>query len=162
MTKLTDEYSLLGKQLAALLEGEINPITNLSQFSALIFNSLSQVNWAGFYLMASDSLLQLGPFQGQVACTKIVVGKGVCGTAAKSRQSQLVADVNQFAGHIACDSGSLSEVVCPLVVKGQLIGVFDLDSPELNRFDQQDQYGIESLVQILIDKTNFDELKVSC
>jgi L-methionine (R)-S-oxide reductase len=161
MTKLTDEYSLLGKQLAALLEGESNPITNLSQFSALIFNSLSQVNWAGFYLMTSDSLLQLGPFQGQVACTKIPIGKGVCGTAAKSRQSQLVADVNQFAGHIACDSRSRSEVVCPLVLNGQLIGVFDLDSPELNRFDQQDQYGIECLVQILIDKTDFGELKMN-
>jgi len=157
MIRLTDEYSLLCKQLTALLEGDSNPITNLSQFSALIFNNLEKVNWAGFYLSASDSLLQLGPFQGQVACTKIPFGRGVCGTAAKLKQTQLVADVDQFEGHIACDSRSRSEVVVPIIVGGQLIGVFDLDSPELNRFDENDQYGIENLIQILIELSDFNK-----
>lgn len=157
MTRLTNEYSLLCKQLTALLEGDANPVTNLSQFSALVFNNLAQVNWAGFYLTASDSLLQLGPFQGQVACTKIPIGKGVCGTAAKLKQTQLVADVDQFEGHIACDSRSRSEVVVPVIVAGHLIGVFDLDSPELNRFDESDQFGIENMVQILIDHSDFNK-----
>ncbi len=155
MTKLTDEYSLLCKQLDALLQGETNPITNLSQFSALVFNNLSKVNWAGFYLTDSDSSLQLGPFQGQIACTKIPFGKGVCGNAAKSKQTLLIGDVDQFKGHIACDSRSRSETVCPVIANDQLIGVFDLDSPELNRFDQQDKLGIESLVKILIENTEF-------
>lgn len=160
--ELSNEYSLLCKQLSALLEGESNFITNLSQFSALLFNQLEQVNWAGFYLLESNSLdsvvkyLQLGPFQGQVACTKIPFGKGVCGTAAETLQSQLVDDVDQFAGHIACDSRSRSEVVCPLIVDGQLVAVFDLDSPALNRFNEDDLLGIESLVQILLEKTFFN------
>jgi len=154
MKNLTPEYSLLGKQLSALLEGETDFITNLSQFSALIFNSLSKVNWAGFYLSTSEGHLQLGPFQGQVACTKIPMGKGVCGTAAETRQSQLVEDVEQFKGHIACDSRSRSEVVCPLIFDGELIGVFDLDSPELKRFNQQDLEGVEALVEILTAGTS--------
>ena len=158
MPQLTNEYSLLCKQLSALLERESNPITNLSQFSALVFNHLTQVNWAGFYLAVSDSLLQLGPFQGQVACTQIAIGKGVCGTAAKLEQTQLVVDVDQFEGHIACDSRSRSEVVVPVIVAGHLFGVFDLDSPQLNRFDECDQIGIESLIQILIDHTDFNKL----
>ena len=155
MQKLTKEYQLLCKQLIALLDGETNYITNLSQFSALIFNSLERVNWAGFYLVTKESLLQLGPFQGQVACTKIAIGKGVCGTSAESMETLLVPDVNQFAGHIACDSRSQSEIVCPLIVDGKVVGVFDLDSPVLDRFDQHDKYGIECLVEILIDKTKF-------
>lgn len=157
MGLLTEEYLLLSKQLSALLEGEDTFITNLSQFSALVFNNLSDLNWAGFYLTTSDTLLQLGPFQGQVACTKISVGKGVCGTVAKDRQSLFVTDVNQFAGHIACDSRSQSELVCPVMVEDKLIGVFDLDSPNLNRFNQQDQNGIEALLQVLINKTNWSK-----
>lgn len=156
MTQLTNEYALLCKQLTALLEGETNPITNLSQFSALIFNNLQKVNWAGFYLTTSTGDLQLGPFQGQVACTRIPFGKGVCGTAAKSELTQLVFDVNQFDGHIACDSRSQSEIVCPIVVSEQLVGVFDLDSPILERFNEEDKIGIEKLVQVLIELTNFD------
>jgi len=153
MNNLTNEYSLLCKQLTALLEGESNFITNLSQFSALVFNSLSQVNWAGFYLVTDESHLQLGPFQGQVACTKIPMGKGVCGTAAETRQSQLVTDVDQFEGHIACDSRSKSEVVCPMIFDDKLVGVFDVDSPELGRFSEQDRDGIEALVGILVAGT---------
>jgi len=153
MNNLTNEYSLLCKQLTALLEGESNFITNLSQFSALVFNSLSQVNWAGFYLVTDESYLQLGPFQGQVACTKIPMGKGVCGTAAETRQSQLVTDVDQFEGHIACDSRSKSEVVCPMIFDDKLVGVFDVDSPELGRFSEQDRDGIEALVGILVAGT---------
>jgi len=153
MNNLTDEYTLLCKQLTSLLEGETNFITNLSQFSALVFNSLTEVNWAGFYLMNDDSFLQLGPFQGQVACTKIPIGKGVCGTAAETRQSQLVRDVDQFEGHIACDSRSRSEIVCPVIFNGKLVGVFDVDSPELGRFSEEDRDGIEALVEILVAGT---------
>ncbi len=158
MSELTAEYQLLCKQLSALLDGENDPITNMSQFSALIFNSLQGVNWAGFYLAYSDSALQLGPFQGQVACTKIPMGKGVCGTAAKSGKSQLVADVHQFPGHIACDSRSQSEIVCPINQDGHLIGVFDIDSPHLERFSSEDVKGIENLILILNDATDFSGL----
>jgi len=153
MKNLTPEYSLLSKQLSALLEGETNFITNLSQFSALMFSGLSQVNWAGFYLLTDEGQLQLGPFQGEVACTKIQMGKGVCGTVAQTCQSQLVKDVNQFEGYIACHSISKSELVCPLIFDDKLIGVFDLDSPELQRFNQQDLEGIEALVDILVAGT---------
>jgi len=156
--QLNQEYSLLCKQLSAILEGETNWITNLSQFSALVFNNVEKVNWSGFYLKSESSILQLGPFQGQVACTKIPLGQGVCGTAAQEQKTQLVADVDQFAGHIACDSRSRSEIVCPIVVNGQLIGVYDLDSPNLDRFDSTDQRGIEALVSILIEKTDWSEI----
>lgn len=154
-TDLTKEYSLLCKQLSALLEGENNAITNMSQFSALIFNNLSEVNWAGFYLKTDSEILQLGPFQGQVACTKIPIGKGVCGTAAEILETLLVEDVDQFVGHIACDSRSRSEIVCPIVVNQKLVAVFDLDSPELRRFNQRDKLGMESLIEILVVNTKW-------
>lgn len=155
MTTLHPEYSLLAKQLAALLEGEDNPITNLSQFSALIFNSIERINWAGFYLVTDKAALKLGPFQGQVACTNIDFGSGVCGHVANSMNSLIVADVDQFDGHIACDSRSRSELVCPLMIHGSLIAVFDIDSPQAGRFNQSDLEGIEALLQLLASGTDW-------
>jgi GAF domain-containing protein len=153
--KLSGEFNLLAKQLASLLEVERNMITNLSQFSALVFNGMGNLNWAGFYLTMGNDILQLGPFQGQVACTKIPLGKGVCGSAAAQQRTLLVDDVNRFDGHIACDSRSQSELVCPIVVDHKLVGVFDIDSPLLGRFNAEDQRGIESLIALLIEKTDW-------
>ncbi len=147
-------YSELSAQLDALLEGETDFIANSSQFSAFVYHTLEDVNWAGFYLYKNDELL-LGPFQGKVACVHIPIGKGVCGTAASTLETQLVEDVHQFAGHIACDAASNSEVVIPIVVDGQLIGVFDIDSPKIARFSQQDKKGLEGLVEIYKKHTQF-------
>jgi len=155
MKELSPEYQLLSKQLQALLQGESNLVTNLSQFSALIFNSLSDVNWAGFYIQYENTRLQLGPFQGQVACTNIPIGKGVCGTSAEKRKSLIVNDVEQFEGHIACDSRSKSEIVCPVEVDGKLFGVFDLDSPITNRFGVEDRNGLEHLISLLVNGTSW-------
>ncbi|MGX5201968.1 GAF domain-containing protein [Aliikangiella sp. IMCC44632] len=149
-------YQLLNKQLAGLLTGERNFITNLSQFSGLINSQLDDINWVGFYLTQPDQDLLLGPYQGQVACVRIPLGKGVCGTSALKRESILVEDVDQFTGHIACDSRSRSELVCPIVVNNKLIGVLDIDSPSLSRFDQADLRGMEMLVETLILATDFD------
>jgi len=153
MELLDSKYQLLCKQLEALFEGEDNAITNLSQFAAIIFNNLAEVNWAGFYLVSDKDKLKLGPFQGEVACTNIDFGKGVCGIAAITRESQLVDDVDQFPGHIACDSRSRSELVCPILVEDRLIGVFDVDSPALKRFNQQDLIGIEAMLKVLVKAT---------
>jgi len=155
LNELTAEYRILSKQLESLLQGESNMVTNLSQFSALIFNGLSDLNWAGFYLACDNELLQLGPFQGQVACTKIPFGRGVCGTVAETKKSIIVSNVHQFEGHIACDVNSQSELVVPLLVEGVFIGVCDIDSPKLNRFSRDDLVGIEKLVSILIKYTHF-------
>jgi len=155
MNMINSEYQLLSKQLDALYEGEDNAITNLSQFAAIVFNNLSKVNWAGFYLVNGQSTLKLGPFQGEVACININYGEGVCGQVAEDKKSLIVADVDQFVGHIACDSRSRSELVCPLIVEGLLIGVFDIDSPSLSRFKQEDLEGIQALLQILITSTNW-------
>ncbi|MBV1911030.1 MAG: GAF domain-containing protein [Kangiellaceae bacterium] len=155
MSKLNEQYNLLFKQLATLLDGETNMVTNMAQFSALIFNNIEDLNWAGFYLVGSGNSLQLGPFQGQVACTKIPIGHGVCGLAAKKRETVTVADIDQFEGHIACDSRSRSEIVCPVIAEDQLIAVLDIDSPLFNRFSQQDIKGIENLVEILVNKTRW-------
>ncbi len=148
-------YNLLNKQLAGLLSGERNLITNLSQFSAFLNANLERINWIGFYLSQENTDLLLGPFQGQVACVRIQLGKGVCGTSAEQRKTLVVEDVDQFAGHIACDSRSRSEIVCPIVVNGRLVGVLDIDSPELNRFDQDDAVGCELLISTLIELTDF-------
>ncbi len=147
-------YSELSAQLDALLDGETDFIANSSQFSAFVYHTLEDVNWAGFYLYKNDELL-LGPFQGKVACVHIPIGKGVCGTAAATLETQLVEDVHQFAGHIACDAASNSEVVIPIVVDGQLIGVFDIDSPKIARFSEQDKKGLEGLVEIYKKHTQF-------
>ncbi|TQV77580.1 GAF domain-containing protein [Aliikangiella marina] len=117
---------------------------------------LEDINWAGFYLNQQDEELLLGPFQGKVACTNIPFGKGVCGTSASERATLVVEDVDQFDGHIACDAASRSEVVCPIVVEERLIGVLDIDSPSLKRFDNEDAKGLEKLVDTLITATDFD------
>ena len=142
-------YTLLQAQLESLLADERDFIANASQFSAFLFHQLEDLNWAGFYLNRYEELV-LGPFQGQIACVRIPFGRGVCGAAAKSRETQRVEDVHAFAGHIACDSASNSELVVPLIKGGRLIGVLDLDSPSVGRFSEQDQQGVEALVEIFL------------
>ena len=142
-------YTLLQAQLESLLADERDFIANASQFSAFLFHQLEDLNWAGFYLNRNEELV-LGPFQGQIACVRIPFGRGVCGAAAKSRQTQRVEDVHAFAGHIACDSASNSELVVPLIKDGRLIGVLDLDSPSVGRFSEQDQQGVEALVEVFL------------
>ncbi|WP_434925994.1 GAF domain-containing protein [Shewanella sp. HL-SH8] len=139
-------YRTLTRQVEALMAGEDDIVAAMANFSALINDNLDDLNWAGFYI-TKDEQLVLGPFQGKVACTRIPWGKGVCGTAAALNQTQRVADVHQFEGHIACDSASNSEIVVPVRQNGKVIAVLDIDSPSLNRFDQDDQDGIELLVK---------------
>ncbi|MCG6576219.1 GAF domain-containing protein [Pseudomonas sp. AF32] len=148
-----DGYELLSAQLQSLLADERDFIANAAQFSAFLFSQLDDLNWAGFYLNRNEELV-LGPFQGQIACVRIPFGRGVCGTAAATGQTQRVEDVHAFAGHIACDSASNSELVVPLFKDGRLIGVLDLDSPKLARFSELDQAGIEQLAQIFLRLTD--------
>jgi GAF domain-containing protein len=150
-----DLYTLLEKQLIALVE-DCPPVSALSNAAALRWESLADINWVGFYLL-KGGILYLGPFQGKTACTLIPLGRGVCGTAAAERTIQLVPDVHQFPGHIACDSASNSEIVLPLIKHGSLLGVMDIDSPQLARFDKVDAQGLNTLCDILtenIDWTN--------
>ena len=142
-------YALLAAQAESLFADERDFIANASQFSAFLFNELADLNWAGFYLNRNEELV-LGPFQGKVACVRIPFSKGVCGAAARTRETQRVEDVHAFPGHIACDSASNSELVVPLVKDGRLIGVLDLDSPKVGRFSEEDQAGIERLVEIFL------------
>lgn len=146
-TEKTALYRLLNQQAQALIEQESDLIANMANISALLFNQLPDLNWAGFYIMREGTLV-LGPFQGQVACVRIPVGKGVCGTAVATGEVQLVKDVHQFAGHIACDAASNSEIVLPLRHQGQIIAVLDIDSPSLARFDEEDKAGLEQLVSL--------------
>lgn len=148
------DYKLLAEQLRALAEDEPNFIPVLSNASALINDNMTDLNWAGFYLMDNGSLL-LGPFQGKVACIRIALGKGVCGTAAKLDETQLVPNVHEFPGHIACDSASNSEIVVPIHKDGKVIGVLDIDSPSLNRFTEEDKAGLEAFVKVLEEVTVF-------
>ncbi|MGY5779406.1 GAF domain-containing protein [Rhizobium sp. LEGMi135b] len=141
-------YRELADQLKALLDGEHDPIANAANTSALIYQMLSDLNWAGFYFLRQESELVLGPFQGKPACVRIAVGRGVCGTAVGKAQSILVEDVHAFPGHIACDAASRSELVVPLFRDGKVFGVIDLDSPLPGRFDSDDQAGIEALAAI--------------
>jgi L-methionine (R)-S-oxide reductase len=145
-----DFYASLAQQLAALLEGEPDAIANAANMSALIYQFLPDLNWAGFYFMRGPELV-LGPFQGKTACVRIAVGRGVCGTSVERRESIVVPDVHAFPGHIACDSASRSELVVPLIRDGRVIGVLDLDSPNPNRFDDEDREGCEKMVQIYLD-----------
>ncbi|MFB1080404.1 GAF domain-containing protein [Jeotgalibacillus sp. JSM ZJ347] len=142
------QYNMLHKQLRALLEGEPNQIANLSNASALLNQFLDTTNWVGFYLIENGELV-LGPFQGLPACVRIPLGKGVCGTAAGENKTLRVEDVHAFPGHIACDAASQSEIVVPLVKNGEVIGVLDIDSPIKNRFDEEDQKGLETFAEIL-------------
>ena len=143
------DYALVNERLTALIAGVPHPIANLANASALLWESLEDINWAGFYLREGDALL-LGPFQGQPACIEIPWGKGVCGTAAAENRTQLVPDVHAFPGHIACDSASRSEIVVPLRrADGTVAGVLDLDSPERARFTEPDREGLEAFARIL-------------
>ncbi|MDI9071672.1 GAF domain-containing protein [Xanthomonas oryzae] len=145
-----EQYAQLTAQAQALVHGEPDRIANAANLAALIFHSLPSLNWAGFYFYDGRELM-VGPFQGLPACVRIPLDKGVCGAAASTRQSQRIADVDAFPGHIACDSASRSELVIPLVKGDTLIGVLDLDSPELDRFDADDQRGLEAIAQLFVD-----------
>ena len=142
----TPDYDLLDAQLRALCGDEPDMLANAANFVALLHSAMDDVNWMGIYVLRGDELV-LGPFQGLPACVHIPVGKGVCGTAAERLESQRVADVHAFPGHIACDAASRSELVVPLIVSGTLIGVFDIDSPSADRFTQADQAGVEKLCE---------------
>jgi L-methionine (R)-S-oxide reductase len=143
-------YQELAQQLAGLLSGERDAIANAANTAALLFTSLPDLNWAGFYFLRAPEELVLGPFQGNPACVRIAVGRGVCGAAVARRQSMLVEDVHAFADHIACDAASRSELVVPLIRDGRVLGVIDLDSPSLARFDRDDQHGIEAIAALYV------------
>lgn len=146
-----EQYAQLAEQARALVHGERDRVANAANLSALVYQALPALNWVGFYFFDGSELV-VGPFQGLPACVRIPLGKGVCGTAAQTRQTQRVEDVDAFPGHIACDSASRSELVVPLVAAdGSLIGVFDLDSPELNRFSTDDQSGLEAIAKVFVE-----------
>lgn len=147
MSKKSEQYKLINAQLECLIEGIPHRIANMANASALLYHSLEDLNWAGFYLM-EDGKLVLGPFQGKTACIEIRIGKGVCGTAVERDEIILVEDVHQFPGHIACDSASNSEIVLPIHADGEIIGVLDIDSPSLARFDLEDKEGLAEFVRI--------------
>lgn len=142
------DYKVLNQQLSAVVEDVPHPIANLANAAALLWDTLPEINWAGFYLLEGEKLI-LGPFQGKVACVEIAIGKGVCGTAVAESATQLVPDVHAFPGHIACDSASNSEIVIPLRKNGEIIGVLDIDSPIFNRFSEADKVGLEKFAEIL-------------
>ena len=148
-TAKSELYAGLVLQLRSLLNGEYDFIANAANFSALVYNSLPDVSWAGFYLLHEDQLI-LGPFQGKPACVRIPLGKGVCGFAAKQCETVIVPNVHEFPGHIACDGASNAEIVIPLFDGERVLGVFDVDSPTLKRFDDQDAEGLNELVTILV------------
>ncbi len=145
-----EQYAQLAAQARALLHGERDRVANAANLSALVYHALPQLNWVGFYFFDGTELV-VGPFQGQPACVRIALDKGVCGAAASTRRTQRVADVDAFPGHIACDSASRSELVVPLARGDELIGVFDLDSPVVDRFDVDDQTGLENLARIFVE-----------
>lgn len=142
-------YDELALALAALLQGERDRVANAANTAALIFDAVPDLNWAGFYFLQDDELV-VGPFQGKPACVRIALGRGVCGTAALTRETIVVRDVHEFPGHIACDGASNSEIVIPLLRGAQLLGVLDIDSPRLARFDAQDARGLERLARIFV------------
>jgi GAF domain-containing protein len=146
----TEQYAELVGQARALLHGEYDRTANAANFAALVYQALPDLNWAGFYFFDGTELV-VGPFQGKPACVRIALGKGVCGTAAASRQTQVVRDVHAFPGHIACDADSRSEIVVPLYAGDKLVGVWDVDSPKLERFDEEDRAGMEQLAGIFLD-----------
>ena len=141
-------YSLLTEQLQGLIADENDRIANMANCAALLWMEMQDINWVGFYLLKRNHLV-LGPFQGKPACPRIAMGAGVCGAAASIQKTVIVADVHQFPGHIACDAVSKSEIVVPVMLAGKLVGVLDIDSPQLERFDYRDQQGLELLVQTL-------------
>jgi len=145
-----EQYAELAQQARGLLSGERDRIANAANLSALVYHALPSLNWVGFYFFDGNELV-VGPFQGKPACVRIALGRGVCGTAAVTRQTQRIADVDAFPDHIPCDGASRSELVVPLFQGDELIGVFDLDSPEIDRFDPQDQSGLEAIARIWLE-----------
>ncbi len=143
-------YGTLARQMEALMEDDLPIISNLANATSLIFHQMDDLNWAGFYLLAGEELV-LGPFQGKPACTRIAMGRGVCGTAATEKRSIVVADVREFPGHITCDAASRSELVIPLFRAGELLGVLDLDSPSPGRFDRADAEGLDAVVRVVAE-----------
>ena len=150
-------YRDLVASLESLLKVETDPIANLANASALLAQALDRINWCGFYLLGGRELV-LGPFQGKPACVRIALGKGVCGSAAEQKETLVVPDVNQFPGHIACDTASRSEIVVPIVDGSVLHGVLDIDSPELGRFDEVDKEGLEAFVRTLVPLIDWSQL----
>jgi L-methionine (R)-S-oxide reductase len=151
------DYAQLAEELAGLLHGESDFVANAANTSALIFDALPDINWAGFYFLKNGQLI-VGPFQGKPACVRIALGKGVCGTAAVERRTIVVPDVEAFPGHIACDAASRSEIVLPLIAGGQLLGVLDIDSPKLARFDEADARGLERLTEIFLQDVRVEDI----
>ena len=152
-----DAYNQIYAQLSGLMAGESDFLANSSNTVALLFHSLPHINWAGFYFVRDQDLV-LGPFQGKPACTRIKVGQGVCGAAARQRETVIVPDVQQFSGYIQCDAATQSEIVIPLLNWGRLLGVLDLDSPVPNRFDEDDREGLESLMSLFLSSLATDDL----
>ena len=148
-------YRELQQQLAALFAGERNGLANAANMSALLYEALPNLNWVGFYFLQAGELV-LGPFQGRVACVRIALGRGVCGTAAERRETVIVPDVNAFPGHIACDAASRSEIVVPLIKDGRLLGVLDIDSPQIARFDHEDGAGLNAAASLLVQSSDLD------
>ncbi len=146
-------YRELKAQLAGLFADERDGLANAANTAAVLYHGLPDLNWAGFYLLRAGELV-LGPFQGRVACVRIALGSGVCGTAAQRRDAVVVPDVHAFPGHIACDANSRSEIVLPLVQHGRLLGVLDLDSPSLDRFDEEDRMGLSAIVDLLLESSD--------
>ena len=154
------DYALLERQVESVLEGERSLMANAAQFSALVYDTLADLNWAGFYFTVparkgDGQDLLVGPFQGKPACARIPFGRGVCGTTAVERTTIVVPDVHAFPGHIACDSASQSEIVIPLIKDGEVLGVFDIDSPKLDRFSDEDRAGLERMIAAFLDGTDF-------
>jgi len=154
------DYDLLVRQVASVLEGERDLTANAAQFSALVYDTLSDLNWAGFYFTVPSKKgegqdLLVGPFQGKPACARIPFGRGVCGTTAVEKKTIVVPDVHAFPGHIACDSASASEIVMPVIKDDQLMGVFDIDSPKHDRFSDEDRVGLEAMLAAFISATDF-------
>jgi L-methionine (R)-S-oxide reductase len=155
----TGLFGELRQQLEGLFQGERDALPNCANAAALIYHNLPDINWAGFYFIRHGELV-LGPFQGNAACVRIGLGKGVCGTAAQRRETLIVPDVHAFPGHIACDAASRSEIVIPLIQSGRLLGVLDIDSPLPDRFDREDAQGLEALVGILARASDFGGLAI--
>ncbi|MHC4402424.1 MAG: GAF domain-containing protein [Planctomycetota bacterium] len=150
--KKAEIYARLASQLQGLFDGEPDLIANAANLASALYHALPEVNWVGLYFLKGGELA-LGPFQGKPACTRIAVGKGVCGEAARRRETVVVENVHEFPGHIACDAASNSEIVVPLIQAGRLIGVLDLDSPLIGRFDGEDKAGLERLAKTFLDAT---------
>ena len=150
-------YRETNDQLASLFVGERNGLANAANMCAVLYEALPKINWVGFYFL-QDGELVLGPFQGKVACVRIALGRGVCGTAALRRETLIVPEVEKFPGHIACDAASRSEIVVPLIQQGQLLGVLDVDSPETARFDADDRIGLEGAANLLLQSSDLHKL----